>query len=78
MEELSKSRKCYGTLYDIRCFVDSMGGALAVHVAYRELIPSLIGLAVIDVVEGEKSHKNTTKSLKLICQKYMQVFLTMV
>lgn len=30
----------------------SMGGAIAVHVAYEKLIPSLIGLAVIDVVEG--------------------------
>ena len=32
------------------CF--SMGGAIAVHTAHRELIPTLIGLAVIDVVEG--------------------------
>uniref|UniRef100_T1J5T7 protein phosphatase methylesterase-1 n=1 Tax=Strigamia maritima TaxID=126957 RepID=T1J5T7_STRMM len=30
----------------------SMGGAVAVHTAYRELVPQLIGLAVIDVVEG--------------------------
>ncbi|XP_035826835.1 protein phosphatase methylesterase 1 isoform X2 [Aplysia californica] len=30
----------------------SMGGAIAVHTAARDLIPSLIGLAVIDVVEG--------------------------
>jgi len=30
----------------------SMGGALAVHTAAQKLIPSLIGLAVIDVVEG--------------------------
>ncbi|KAJ8882960.1 hypothetical protein PR048_014799 [Dryococelus australis] len=30
----------------------SMGGAIAVHTASAELIPSLIGLAVIDVVEG--------------------------
>ncbi|CAG0893970.1 unnamed protein product [Darwinula stevensoni] len=30
----------------------SMGGAVAVHTAYAQYIPSLIGLAVIDVVEG--------------------------
>ncbi|XP_022257386.1 protein phosphatase methylesterase 1-like isoform X2 [Limulus polyphemus] len=30
----------------------SMGGALAVHTAYNEHIPSIIGLVVIDVVEG--------------------------
>ncbi|KAK2155649.1 hypothetical protein NP493_2060g00006 [Ridgeia piscesae] len=30
----------------------SMGGAIAVHVAAKALIPSLMGLAVIDVVEG--------------------------
>ena len=28
-----------------------MGGAIAVHIAVKELIP-LVGLAVIDVVEG--------------------------
>lgn len=31
----------------------SMGGAIAVRVAAAGLIPSLVGLAVIDVVEGE-------------------------
>jgi len=30
----------------------SMGGAIAVHVAVQKLLPSLAGLAVIDVVEG--------------------------
>ncbi|XP_062582663.1 protein phosphatase methylesterase 1-like [Saccostrea cucullata] len=30
----------------------SMGGAIAIHTAFRKLIPSLIGLVVIDVVEG--------------------------
>uniref|UniRef100_A0A0B6ZEA4 Protein phosphatase methylesterase 1 n=1 Tax=Arion vulgaris TaxID=1028688 RepID=A0A0B6ZEA4_9EUPU len=30
----------------------SMGGAIAVHAAFRNLVPSLIGIAVIDVVEG--------------------------
>lgn len=30
----------------------SMGGAIAVHVAHMELLPSLAGVAVIDVVEG--------------------------
>lgn len=30
----------------------SMGGAIAVHTAIRHLVPSLIGLIVIDVVEG--------------------------
>lgn len=30
----------------------SMGGAIAVHVAFQRYLPSLIGLCVIDVVEG--------------------------
>lgn len=30
----------------------SMGGAIAIHTAYRNYISSLIGLVVIDVVEG--------------------------
>lgn len=30
----------------------SMGGAICVHIAHSELIPSLIGCVVIDVVEG--------------------------
>lgn len=30
----------------------SMGGAIAVHTAHNNFIPSLIGLVVIDVVEG--------------------------
>ncbi|GFT42906.1 protein phosphatase methylesterase 1, partial [Nephila pilipes] len=29
-----------------------MGGAIAVHTVYRDLIPTVIGLVVIDVVEG--------------------------
>ncbi|CAG2197988.1 unnamed protein product [Mytilus edulis] len=29
-----------------------MGGSIAVNTAFRHLIPSLIGLIVIDVVEG--------------------------
>lgn len=30
----------------------SMGGAICVHIASLDLVPSLIGIAVIDVVEG--------------------------
>ncbi|XP_078401333.1 protein phosphatase methylesterase 1 [Cetorhinus maximus] len=30
----------------------SMGGAIAVHIAAKNLVPSLVGLCVIDVVEG--------------------------
>lgn len=30
----------------------SMGGAIAVHIAYMELLNSLVGITVIDVVEG--------------------------
>lgn len=30
----------------------SMGGAIAVHFASMELIPNIIGITVIDVVEG--------------------------
>ncbi len=33
-------------------FLFSMGGAIAVHTAAKDLVPSLIGLCVIDVVEG--------------------------
>lgn len=31
-----------------------MGGAVAVHVACKRTIPSLAGLVVIDVVEGNR------------------------
>ena len=31
----------------------SMGGAIAIHTAVKHLVPSLLGLVVIDVVEGE-------------------------
>ena len=30
----------------------SMGGALGVHAALKEKIPNLVGIVVIDVVEG--------------------------
>lgn len=30
----------------------SMGGAICVHIAHLELIPTLLGCVVIDVVEG--------------------------
>ena len=33
----------------------SMGGAIAVHTASSSLVPSLLGLCMIDVVEGEFS-----------------------
>lgn len=38
----------------------SMGGAIAVHVAVQKLLPSLAGLAVIDVVEGKEHNKQVT------------------
>lgn len=31
-----------------------MGGAIAVHIGVQNLLPSLVGLAVIDVVEGNR------------------------
>ena len=31
-----------------------MGGAIAVHIAARKALPTLVGLCVIDVVEGRK------------------------
>lgn len=34
-----------------------MGGAVAVHTVYRDLLPTAIGLIVIDVVEGNFSIK---------------------
>lgn len=30
----------------------SMGGAIAVHIGYMQLVPALVGIVVIDVVEG--------------------------
>lgn len=42
----------------------SMGGAIAVHTAAANHVPSLLGLCVIDVVEGEHSpicQKNTAR-----------------
>ena len=44
----------------------SMGGAIAVHTAERNLIPSLAGLIVIDVVEGEKHIESAHKIMVLI------------
>ena len=35
------------------CILRSMGGAVAVHTAVQNYLPSLAGLVVIDVVEGE-------------------------
>lgn len=32
----------------------SMGGAIAVHAASGSVLPSVVGLVVIDVVEGER------------------------
>lgn len=32
----------------------SMGGAIAVHTTAANLVPSLLGLCMIDVVEGER------------------------
>ena len=34
----------------------SMGGAIAVHTAVANLVPSLLGLCMIDVVEGKGVH----------------------
>ena len=40
-------------LLNLICIISfSMGGAIAVHVSVKGIIPTLIGLAVIDVVEG--------------------------
>lgn len=35
----------------------SMGGAIAIHTAVKFLVPSLLGLVVIDVVEGNLSFR---------------------
>lgn len=44
---------------NIHCVLHySMGGAIAVHTAQRGLVPSLIGLVVIDVVEGRYKLNN--------------------
>lgn len=37
---------------DIMLVGHSMGGAICVHIAHMELVPTLIGCVVIDVVEG--------------------------
>lgn len=34
----------------------SMGGAIAVHTAVANLVPSLLGLCMIDVVEGKREY----------------------
>ena len=46
--------KNYASLAVLIYFFFSMGGAIAVHVAVQKLLPSLAGLAVIDVVEGKE------------------------
>ena len=33
-----------------------MGGALAIHVCHRQMLPNVAGLIVIDVVEGIQIH----------------------
>ena len=45
-----------------------MGGAIAVHVAVQKLLPSLAGLAVIDVVEGKEHNNILVLSNKLLIQ----------
>ena len=39
----------------------SMGGAIAVHTAVANHVPSLLGLCVIDVVEGNTTRFNVLK-----------------
>ena len=36
----------------------SMGGAIAVHVAAERLLSSLVGIVVVDVVEGITAYLN--------------------
>lgn len=43
---------CIISFWGLASFSFSMGGAIAVHVSVKGIIPTLIGLAVIDVVEG--------------------------
>ena len=44
----------------------SMGGSVAVHASLPELVPSQIGLIVVDVVEGKPHYVtiNNSRSLK--------------
>ena len=41
---------------------DSMGGAVAIHVAAERLLSSLVGVVVIDVVEGIKQYRRKSTS----------------
>lgn len=49
----------------------SMGGAIAVHTANANHIPSLLGLCVIDVVEGKCTFSN-----RCIIERYSLVYDT--
>lgn len=42
-----------------------MGGAVAVHVAAERLLSSLVGIVVIDVVEGIKAYPKSLLFLNL-------------
>lgn len=44
----------------------SMGGAIAVHTAVANLVPSLLGLCMIDVVEGEPEYPQHGSSFSLL------------
>ena len=46
-----------------------MGGAIAVHVAVKNLLPSIVGLAIIDVVEGTVS--NNTVNTLVYCDSHL-------
>ena len=48
-----------------------MGGAIAVHAAARKLIPSIVGLVVIDVVEG-KTASEVVASIYITSSKDLQ------
>lgn len=55
--------------------VVSLGGAVAVHVAEKRTIPSLAGLVVIDVVEGELGfHTDLTVSRLPLVVAFAAVF----
>jgi len=49
-------RACYGeTPPPIVLIGHGVGGAIAVHAAGNMVLPTLVGLVVIDVVEGKRS-----------------------
>lgn len=51
-----------------------MGGALAVHIAAKKVLPSLAAMVVVDVVEVCVNIYNLTNDAQIIVKPYFQIY----